>query len=217
MTSRRDPWSSIWAHPHVAKGRTRFKIPPPVPGADSAAHALCKRPPAAAPAAVCSGCAALFALRGSRCREMAFRTANGAGRPRQLGEILPISGLKPPRGASSISAPALPGPRSSNSSARPRLNPARSSRSHRKRHPPQRNPAAIQPGKLFIIFSLQQRYREKKHPPSPGANSSSCSFHVGIYVHHSVKSIRKKKIHPSLKKLPKDDLKPGTRKKWLRK
>lgn len=32
--------------------------------ADSAAHALCKRPPAAAPAAVCSACAALFAFRG---------------------------------------------------------------------------------------------------------------------------------------------------------
>lgn len=32
--------------------------------ADSAAHALCKRPPAAALAAVCSGCIALFAFRG---------------------------------------------------------------------------------------------------------------------------------------------------------
>lgn len=32
--------------------------------ADSAAHTLCKRPPAAAPAAVCSACAALFAFRG---------------------------------------------------------------------------------------------------------------------------------------------------------
>lgn len=57
---------------------------------------------------------------------------------------------------------------------------------------PQHNPAAMQPGKLFIIISLQQRYG-KKHPPSIGANSSSCSIHVGISVHHSVKSIGEKK------------------------
>lgn len=60
-------------------------------------------------------------------------------------------------------------------------------------HPLQHNLAAAQPGTLFIIISLQQRYG-KKHPPSPGANSSSCSFHVGIYVHHSVKSIGKNSI-----------------------
>lgn len=80
-------------------------------------------------------------------------------------------------------------------------------------HPPQHNPAATQPGKLFIIISLQQRYG-KKHPPSPGANSSSCSFHVGIYVHHSVKSIGKKiQSKFKKKKLPAYNLKPGTRKK----
>lgn len=63
-------------------------------------------------------------------------------------------------------------------------------------HPWQDNTAATQPGKFFIIISLQQRYwgKKKKHTPCPGANSSSCSFHVGIYVHHSVKSIRRKKI-----------------------
>lgn len=33
-------------------------------------------------------------------------------------------------------------------------------------HPPQHNPAATQPGKLFIIISLQQRYG-KKAPALP--------------------------------------------------
>lgn len=83
-------------------------------------------------------------------------------------------------------------------------------------HPPQHNPAAMQPGKLFIIISLQQRYG-KKHPPSPGANSSSCSFHVRIYVHHSVKSIGEKNSIQVLKKLSMYDLKPGTRKKVVEK
>lgn len=181
--------------------------------ADSAAHTLCKRPPAAAPGRC------LLSLHRSVClsgdhdgRRWPFgRQQMGQGSSRHL-----------PQGSSSIAAPPAPAQgqcrllSSCNPSARPKLNPPGCSRCYRKRHPLQHNAAAMRPGKLFIIISLQQRYG-KKHPPSPGANSSSCSFHVRIYVHHSVKSIREKNSIQVLKKLSMYDLKPGTRKKVVEK
>lgn len=131
--------------------------------ADSAVHALCKRPPAAAPAAVCSGCVALFAFRGITMEGDGFSAAGkwGKGSSRHL-----------PQGSSSISSPPAPAQgqcrllSGCNPSARPKLNPPWSSRSYRKMHPPQHNLAAMQPGKLFIIISLQQRYG-KKAPALP--------------------------------------------------
>lgn len=67
------PWGAVGGislssppHPKVSpEGRAAARCAQRRAGfADSAAHALCKRPPAAAPAAVCSGCIALFAFRG---------------------------------------------------------------------------------------------------------------------------------------------------------
>lgn len=81
-------------------------------------------------------------------------------------------------------------------------------------HLPRHNPAATQPGRLFIIISLRQRYGEKKAPTLPRCHqqqlqhprwdlcTSQCEVRLG------------KKFNPSLKKKPTKphDLKPGTRK-----
>lgn len=117
--------------------------------ADSATHTLCKCPPAAAPAAVCSGCVALFAFRGITME------GDGLSAAGKWGKAAPgICPKDPAQGWCRLLSGCNP-------SARPKLNPPWSSRSYRKMHPPQNNPAATQPGKLFIIISLQQRYGKK--------------------------------------------------------
>lgn len=110
----------------------------------------------------------------------------GQGSPRHL-----------PQRSFSISAPPAPAQRrcrllsGGSPSARPTPNPPRSSRSYRKMHLLQvtQLPHSLE---HYLLSFPCNRDMEKKHPPSPGANSSSCSFHVGIYVHHSVKSTRNK-------------------------
>lgn len=165
------PWGAVGGislgSPHTQRCPRRGGLQLAVPSAGLAlltqqrtpcvnARQLLPRPLFAQAASLC------LPFGGSRWREMAFRPpANGA---RQLQAPAPrilqhLRSSSPCPGRCRLLSGCNP-------SARLKLNPPWNSRSYRKMHPPQHNPAATQPGKLFIIISLQQRYG-KKAPALP--------------------------------------------------
>lgn len=76
-------------------------------------------------------------------------------------------------------------------------------------HLPWHNPAAMQPGRLFIIISLQQRYGKKKAPTLPWCQQQQPQHPHWDLCTSQCKVHRGKKFNPSLKKDKKPhDLKP---------
>lgn len=155
--------------------------------------------------------ATLFAFRG-----ITMEGDDGLSAAGKWGKAAPGTCPKDPP-ASQLLQPLCRLLSSCNSSARPKLNPPQSSRSYRKMHWLPHNLAATQPGKLFIIISLQHRYG-KKAPALPRCKQQQLQLPCRDLCTSQCKVHQEKNSIQVLKKTPHEQSKTrNQKKKWLRK